>query len=235
MDFETRKEEPAAGSPRWMTTFADLMSLLLVFFVLLLSFSVLDNQKFKEVAGSMKDAFGVQKSRMDLDTIKGVEMISQEFQTVPLGIQVEIMEVIEDEVNAGMIEVEYNSKGLTLRVNAAVAFDSGRANIHQRFKAILDKLGKRLADLEVNIMVHGHTDNTPLKSGGPFKSNWSLSAARATSVVEYWLEAGQIDPDRLSVMGYADRRPIATNDTAVGRSKNRRVEFVITPINRLEF
>lgn len=230
MEADQKKEEPAAGSPRWMTTFADLMSLLLVFFVLLLSFSVLDNQRFKEVAGSMKDAFGVQRTRMDLDTIKGVEIISPEFPTVPLDVQLEIMEVIEEQVNARQIEAEYEPDRLILRVNEAVAYDSGSSTIKQQFRIILDKLGKKLATLEVKVMVNGHTDNQPVNPAGPFKSNWSLSAARATSVVEYWLEAGLLDPDRLSVMGYADRQPLATNETPVGRAKNRRVEFVITPL-----
>ena len=124
---EAIKKEEGGGSPKWMCTFADLMSLLLCFFVLLLSFSTMDNMKFKQVAGSMKDAFGMQKQMRVNETPMGQQILSQEFQTVPLDVQVMMQEALQREVEAGIIEVEHSPEGMTLRVKGEVTFDFGSA------------------------------------------------------------------------------------------------------------
>ncbi len=229
-DDECKQEECPAGAPVWMCTFADLMSLLMCFFILLLSFSVMDAQKYKQVAGSMKDAFGVQKGKMATESISGMEMISKAMPTVPLQVQLRVSQAVREEIEGGIIEADYGPDGLTLRVKGEVAYDSGRALIKPRFKALLDKLGKVVTEMDVMATVSGHTDNVPLRKGqSSFSSNWSLSAARAVAVVEYWTKKFAIKPDLLSAVGYADGMPLAANDTPEGRARNRRVEFKIRP------
>jgi len=222
-----KKKCPPVGAPAWMCTFADMMSLLLCFFVLLLSFANMDETKFEEVAGSLEKAFGTQRDRPLLGTPMGQEMISKEFagQPIDLTVQVQIVQTLAEEMKDGLIEVEEDENGITVRVKDSVAFDSGRAEIKPQFRAVLDKLGKLFATMQVDIEVSGHTDDTPLKGSGEYASNWGLSTARAVNVVEYWVRNYKIAASRLSATGYADGRPRAGNDTAVGRAKNRRVEF----------
>lgn len=218
-----------------MCTFADLMSLLMCFFILLLSFSVMDNQKFKQVAGSMEKAFGIQREERVMDTPMAQTLISVEFLRVPLSVQLKIQNSVMSEMESGEIEMEQGPEGLTLRVKGEVAFDSGSARIKPKFEKLLDKLGRTLADLNVDIVISGHTDDVPVRKGGEFASNWQLSSARAVAVVEYWIEKFKIPHDRLAAVGNADGQALTPNRTSDGRAKNRRVEFLIKPRGEVAF
>ncbi|MDD5758488.1 MAG: flagellar motor protein MotB [Desulfobulbaceae bacterium] len=228
-DDDAPKQECPAGAPLWMCTFSDLMSLLLCFFVLLLSFSTMDAQKYKQVAGSMKDAFGIQRDNRFTGSPSGEIMDSTAFLSTPLAVK--IQQDINDEValerKAGKVEVELTHDGLLIRMKDAVAFEAGKASLRDEAIAIINKIGKVVAGLDVKITVSGHTDNIPIKGGGAFSSNWSLSTARAVSVVEYWAEKFQIPTSRMSAVGFADGLPLRPNDTPEGRAANRRVEFKI--------
>jgi chemotaxis protein MotB len=229
---EPKKVECPAGAPGWMCTFADMMSLLLCFFILLLSFSVMDVKKYYQVAGSMKDAFGTQTKQIDPFSLQGEKMISTEFDTVPLQVQMKVAKAFSKEIKGGMVESDYSEKGLILRVKGGVAFESGSAKIKNEFLPFLDKLGKLAEEMDLAIEVSGNTDNVPLKKSTTlYHSNWGLSAARAVGVVEYWNEKMKIPPERLLAVAAADGRPLALNDTPEGRAVNRRVEFRIRPAN----
>ncbi len=229
-DEESKCPECPSGAPAWMCTFADLMSLLMCFFVLLLSFAVMDQQKYKQVAGSMKDAFGVQRDRAVEDELKGNQMIASNFETVPLHIQMEMAKYFEEEVAGGDIETEYDPYGLVLRIKGNMAFASGRATLRKEFLPLLDKIGRLALRAELMVEVSGHTDNVPLRKGqSSFKSNWSLSAARSVAAVEYLVDKFQLPPSRLAAIGYAYGQPLDTNSTPEGRARNRRVEFKIKP------
>ena len=232
MEEEIKKEKCKKGAPLWMCTFADLMSLLLCFFVLLLSFSVMDAIKFKQISGSMKDAFGVQKKEFIPHSPLGEQIVALDFKTVPLEakFQQEITQEFEKEIQSGMIEAEPTPEGLILRVKDSIAFHSGKAAIQDKFKPILDKVGRIVKDKKLTVEVSGHTDNLPLKKGMAFSSNWSLSSARSVKVVEYWIKKHKIPAGRLSAAGYAYGQPVADNNTLEGRAKNRRVEFLIKMI-----
>ncbi|RJX33176.1 MAG: flagellar motor protein MotB [Desulfurivibrio sp.] len=229
---EPKKVECPPSAPAWMCTFSDMMSLLLCFFILLLSFSVMDAKKYQEVAGSMKDAFGTQKEMVEPMSKQGERMISTEFPTVPLQVQIKVVKAFAEEIEGGMVESDYSETGLILRVKGSVAFESGSAQLKHEFLPFLDKLGKLAEEMNLAIEVSGHTDNVPLKKGAtPYLSNWGLSAARAVGVVEYWNTKLKIPPDRLLATAAADGRPVALNDAPEGRAANRRVEFRIRPAN----
>ena len=232
MEEEIKQKKCKKGAPLWMCTFADLMSLLLCFFVLLLSFSVMDAIKFKQISGSMKDAFGVQKKEFIPHSPLGEQVIALDFKTIPLEakFQQEITQEFEKEIQSGMVEAEPAPEGLILRVKDFIAFHSGKAAIQDKFKPILDKIGRIVKDKTLTVEVSGHTDNLPLKKGVAFSSNWSLSSARSVKVVEYWIKKYKIPAGRLSATGYAYGQPIDNNNTLEGRAKNRRVEFLIKKI-----
>ncbi len=232
------------GAPMWVVTFGDLMSLLLCFFVLLLSFSETDKAVYKQVAGSLEKAFGVQRKAKTMDVPRGIRMIAKDFDQaiIPIFkreefIASQIKEAIGEEIKKGgvisnkdlqgLIQVKAGEKKVTIRMMGESTFDSGKADIRKTLVPILYKIVTVLKKTKGEIIIAGHTDNVPL-TGGVYKSNLGLSMARAASVAEFFLKKGRIRPKRISTMGFGEYRPIATNMTAKGREKNRRVEIVLS-------
>jgi chemotaxis protein MotB len=227
-------EEVEEGAPMWVVTFGDLMSLLLCFFVLLLSFSEMDRNKYRIVSGSMKNAFGIQRKKPIFESPKGQKMISREFDQAIVLVKVQdvidpILDELEDEFQEfkDSIEVEVEEDEITIRMMGEATFGTGRAELRKEFVPLLLTIGKALSKTRGEIIIAGHTDNVPLR-GGPFRSNLGLSMARAGSVAEYLLKSTSIDPKRLSTMGFGEYRPFESNDTEQGRQKNRRVEIIVS-------
>lgn len=222
------------GTPAWMITFGDLMTLLLCFFVLLLSFSEMDRNRYRVVSGSVKNAFGIQREKPFFESPKGSKMIAREFdQAIILTKIGEVAKEIIDELDneyeelKGFVEVEAEKNQVTIRMMGEATFDTGKADLRSNFLPLLLKIGEVLGKTRGEIIIAGHTDNVPL-AGGQFGSNLGLSMARAGSVAEFLLRSSTIDPKRLSTMGFGEYRPLASNDTAAGRQKNRRVEIIVT-------
>ena len=237
MSDETHECPPCeAGAPRWMTTFGDLMSLLLCFFVLLLSFSELDRQKYKVVAGSMEKAFGMQREKNVSESPRlGLKIIAKDFdqQALATRIKEQIGRELEEEFDElygdlrDDIEVEAGKDEVVIRLMGESTFDSGKADIKPELKPMILRIGQILAkQASGGIIIAGHTDNVPVK-GGPFQTNLKLSIARAATVAEFLLHQASIDPKRVSTMGFGEYRPIADNRTDAGRRKNRRVEIIV--------
>jgi chemotaxis protein MotB len=258
--------------PPWLATFADLMSLLMCFFVLLLSFSEIDAIRFKKMAESMRDAFGVQREKPVIEIVKGVSVIKQEWsptvkeqavisemrqetsdferehlemgegpemdeqqvkeaaeelQEQELKEQMtELQESLEDEIKQGVVAVERDSSRIIVRIREKGSFPSGSARLDPQFQEVMDRISRVLVGKPGQVVVAGHTDNIPIRSGR-FRSNWELSAARAVNVLHALLKNPDIEPSRVLVEGHADTRPVAPNDTAENRSLNRRVELVL--------
>ena len=250
-------EECEAGVPAWVMTFADLMTLLMCFFVLLLSFSQMDAQKFKAMAGSMKSAFGVQRQIPATDIPMADTIIASEFspgEPKPTPIKViqqqtleavknnpeaiqpvtenvaevvsELVENLDKEIEDGLLEIVIEDEQLLIRINEQGSFGSGRAKLQRSFKPVLSKLAKVLNKSKGNIMVAGHTDNIPIRTG-QFPSNWVLSAARAASVVHQLTHTGLKDENRIQIRAYADTHPLVDNNSPANRAKNRRIEINI--------
>ena len=234
-ELQPPKEEVEEGAPMWVVTFGDLMSLLMCFFVLLLSFSEMDRRKYKMVSGSMKNAFGIQRKTPIFDSPKGSKMIAKEFDQAILLTKIEdvVKEIIKEldsefEELKGYVEVESTENQVTIRMMGEATFDTGKADLRSNFTPLLLKIGEILGKTRGEIIIAGHTDNVPL-TGGLFGSNLGLSMARAGSVAElFLLRSKTIDPMRLSTMGFGEYRPLTSNDTAAGRQKNRRVEIIVT-------
>lgn len=230
-----------AGAPRWMTTFGDLMSLLLTFFVLLLSFSEMDREKYKQVAGSMEKAFGMQRKQNISESPRhGLEIIAKDFdqQAIATRIKQYIGQELETDFDdlygkiADDIEIEAGEDQVIIRLMGESTFDSGKADIKPEFEPLILKIGQILAkEAQGEIIIAGHTDDVPLR-GGPFESNLKLSIARAATVAQFLLDRAAIDPKRVSTMGFGEYRPIADNHTETGRRKNRRVEIIVGTLPR---
>jgi len=225
-------------APAWMVTYADLMSLLFALFVLLLSFSEVNDNSFKKNAGPMREAFSQNSDfQTDEQSFKsGGSGILQGVKSVPLNIPDK--EVLQDamvsqlrrslqaDLANRLVELVETNNGVIVRFPSETAFQSGGAELAAAAYASLDKIIPVLARTPGDIKVGGHTDDIPI-STLQFRSNWDLSAARATSVVHYFLRSGQIPKKRLTSQGYADSRPIHENMTPEARKANRRVEISI--------
>ena len=229
------------GAPAWVVTFGDLMSLLLCFFVLLLSFSEMDKAKYKEVSGSLAKAFGVQHKVRAFQVPKGVKMIAKDFdqELIPTKPREEFVSTqknagvqLKKEIEPGfqdmreLVQVEVGEEEVTIRLIGETAFDSGKADIKDQMVPLLLKIGNVLGTTEGDIIIAGHTDNVPL-NGGPYGSNLKLSIARAATVAEFLLAKAAISPGRVSTMGFGKYRPMESNDSADGRRRNRRVEIIL--------
>jgi chemotaxis protein MotB len=238
--------QEAKGAPMWMVTFGDLMSLLLCFFVLLLSFSEMDRQKYKLVAGSLAQAFGVERQTKSNESPKGATMVALSFDQdlVPKFRQAEYiamqaMEALGEELKKALegklkgledkVEIEVNGNQTIIRLQGGATFDSGQADIKPQLIPVLEEIGLRLKGNEGDIIIAGHTDNVPIY-GGPFETNLKLSIARAAEVAEFMIKRVGIAPARISTMGFGEYRPAYSNGTEEGREKNRRVEIILTAI-----
>jgi chemotaxis protein MotB len=248
--IEFAEEESPSGAPAWMATFADLMSLLMCFFVLLLSFSEMDAQKYKLVAGSMKNAFGIQREVLAIQNPSGTaelteNMHQQTSETDPIeqertelleDIEMLALETAEDikkleeglkeEIEGGFIELESGFRSITIRIKEKGSFDSGSASLQEEFIPVMTKLQNILIDIDGKITVEGHTDDIDI-STPRFASNWDLSSARALSVGHELLRYDLLASERFVISGYADTVPFGSNDTVEGRASNRRVEINI--------
>ena len=228
---EAECEECEEGAPAWMATFADMATLLMTFFVLLLSFSNMDVQKFKSMLGSVKDAFGtVTENPGDFEekssTPVSIQLSEKESSMIDmLEMGDKVKQAIEDHGLEGEAEVSTDENGVTLKITGKLMFDAGSASIKEEFKPFLASITKIIKENNYPVAIEGHTDNIPMTSSPIYPSNWELSSARATAVLRYLVEEKGIPPKRLMAVGYADTRPLVPNDTPENRAKNRRVEF----------
>ena len=355
---EPKECEPCVkGSPAWMATFADMATLLMAFFVLILSFAHVNVPKYKEVSGSMRSRFGVQvlvpiveaptadnivatqyrqqateptaanvleeqRSREEqpqdeeLDVDDGVgesttnareieEILMDEIAEGRVEVSVEdgivVIEALDqnelsestgkitqdtilmlskistiqsdtdslvrvegaqfvssgqsnidesefggasqrsedqleqirsnlsEEITMGLAEVFRDGESIIIRLTDQGGFESGSANLRNDFTSLLDSVGDSLAGASGLIQIEGHTDNVAMSFGNRYRDNWDLSSARAASVADYLEEGGSIAPGSMVIKGFADTNPIASNETAIGRAENRRIEVVVLP------
>ncbi len=233
-------EEVEEGAPAWMATFADMSTLLLTFFVLLLSFANMDAQKFREMLGSVKDAFGVQKETVGFYQAKSSEVFDISADTqgaegedegdgkrndelLSMEQALSVLQAMFEEVGEG-VEVVMEEEGVTVRVDGKLLFPSGEAEFKPGAETVLNRVAELLQKYTFDLYILGHTDSVPIQTPR-FPSNWELSSARAAAALRFMVGRG-ISPQRLVSVGFADSRPIAPNDAYEGRSRNRRVEFL---------
>ena len=221
--------------PAWLAAFGDLMSLLLCFFVLLLSMSSMDAKKVSEAIGSLSGAMSVleggtkteiSKQRIQESTpIETKDETSEQVNKVSQAI-IDANEMME-KGHGPTISMEDAQEGFVIELPSSLLFKSGSATItNEDALLFLKRIALITEELPNNTMlsVQGHTDNQPPGKNSPFKDNWELSSARAISVLQELIIDG-VSPKRISAAGYAEFTPKATNATKSGREKNRRVEL----------
>lgn len=236
---EEEREEVEEGAPLWMATFSDLATLLLTFFVLMLSFANLDVKNFKTAMGSVRDALGVDVptpgdfAAMSGDPIvlsphpPGVSAITiMDLKRLAQAAEDAVEKMVEERELEDQVEVVGTAKGIILRTRDNVLFNPGSDEVETRGREVLELVADLLESFEGELEIQGHTDDIPIHTGR-FRSNWELSSARATSVLRDLQSDHGVPVDKMHVAGYADTRPVKPPPhTAASRALNRRVEFV---------
>ena len=234
-------ENQDAKRSGWLTTFNDLVTLLMVFFVLLFTMSTVDTRKMQDFHYALQSGLGIletgQKVSVSVKKTQPVQDMSHIMTQAegekkkkgggqPGGKWVGQIRQLTEAVPG--IKVTHTHQGTRLSFENQVLFDFGKAAINPAGFGFLDRIADALDNIPYAVRVEGHTDNVPIQTRR-FPSNWELSVARAVNVVKYFAEVSDIDPKRLSAVGYGESRPVAANDTPHNRAKNRRVEiFLLT-------
>ncbi len=221
-------EGSAGGAPGWMVTYGDLMSLLLTFFVLIVSFSSIELIKFQKALGSLKGALGILPKQQSVIFQKEpiIPQLSDYKERRIRKAAAELQELIKQQGIADKVKLEVTDKGILVRINTPILFELGKADLKPEAFPILNKIIDMTRDWPNEIRIEGHTDDLPIHTE-KFPSNWELSTARALSVLKYFLRKGHIEPERLSAVGYGEYHPLVPNTSPQNRAKNRRVEIYI--------
>jgi chemotaxis protein MotB len=211
-----------ADKDRYLITYADLITLLLGLFIILYAISSIDNAKYETAINAMANVFGSQKNISKAEGIgSGIINLSPAER-----LKGALVNLIKKNNYSSSIRFEENERGITVHILEDIMYDPGKAELVETSKHVLKNLAVILRELPNDIRIEGHTDNTPINTP-LYPSNWHLSVARATSTAYYLMENERLNPDKISVVGYADVKPIAPNDTPEHRAQNRRVDIVI--------
>ncbi|GHU05018.1 flagellar motor protein MotD [Betaproteobacteria bacterium] len=245
-----KKNEDHDNHERWLVSYADFITLLFAFFVVMYALSTVNEGKYRVLSDSMTMAFRnieintstpvpimvtppiprVQRpspavNQAAIQAAKQAEIEKQQRRDKMRNVAKELLDVMAPLIEQGKVRVIETSRGVTIEINDSILFAPGQAVLNPVSSRAMLAIGQVLAPTDFPITIEGHTDNIPINTA-QFPSNWELSAIRATTVLRLFLEAG-ISGERLTAIGYADTHPVEPNILAEGRARNRRVSILI--------
>lgn len=239
-----KREEPHENHERWLVSYADFITLLFAFFVVMYALSTVNEGKYRILSDSLIHAFrnvtinaasptqavvmppisaAVPKPAIVQNRAQEAAKAKQRDRM--RNVAKDILEVLAPLVEQGKVRVIETSRGVTVEINDSILFAPGQAVLQPPIVKAMRAVADVLAPTDFPITIEGHTDNVPIKTV-QFPSNWELSAVRATTVLRLFVDAG-VAPERLTAIGYADTRPVEPNLLADGRARNRRVSITI--------
>ena len=227
MLFRRRRDDIPQDNPdRWLLTYADLITLLLAFFIVLYSMSQMDAKKFGKVQQALH---GILKGGPSI--LRGQEdSLTEGHGLLKTGslrmLQTRISDQAQLLQDKDEITTDLSERGLTIHIMESALFDEGKADLKSRAREVLTLVAADVAQMPNHVRIEGHTDDRPINNER-FPSNWELSTARATEVVRYFINEHQYPPKRISALGYASFRPYVPNNSIENRAKNRRVDIVV--------
>ena len=244
-DRKKPEEEQEPGAPAWMATFGDLMSLLLTFFVLIVSFSTIQESEFKNAIWSLRGAFSLFKQKgveVSLSGKMGMHEYSrpnemnrneevregdllEKQEQILAHFSAELRDFLKKTRYAKFIKVKAVKRGLKISISDKILFNPGYAVVKRDAYPVLRQIVKMLRPIDFDVIIEGFTDSHPIHNE-EYASNWELSSARAMGVLKFFIRS-RFPGNRLSAAAYGDNKPISSNATEEGRSKNRRVEILI--------
>jgi chemotaxis protein MotB len=250
----TRPRKAHVSQERWLVSYADFITLLFAFFVVLYSASKADEKKQAQVADSIDSAFqslgifadakrrpdkantatdATDKPVIPMNIVMGEDVLAPARVKEDLEhIRRELQQTLSNQIAQHTVSIQMGRDGLVISLREAGFFNSGSATPRPETLDTLRQVAASLSRTPYDLRIEGHTDNIPIHTP-EFDSNWELSAARATRIARLFLDLKAIPPDRLSAAGYAEFHPVASNSTADGRAENRRVDLVVRPRTKI--
>jgi len=224
MKPQDRHRHGAPSRDRWLVSYADFMTLLFAFFTMLYAVSTVDDSKYSRVAAGLHAAFEPPESvSLKSGVLPGGQaLLVQDHNNARAVIERDMAE----ELRSGRMELLEDARGLVLSIPEASAFAPGSADLSDAAKHVIMQLAISLREAGNDLLIEGHTDDVPIHTAR-FASNWELSTARATAVVQWLVENEHFPPTRLSAAGYGEYRPRVLNESVQARARNRRVDIVI--------
>jgi len=232
---------------RWMVSYADFMTLLFALFVVLYAFAKADQKKQTQVTESIDAAFrslGIlssaghqsvsgaassDKAQIPMNIVMGEDVMSPARVKDDLNhVRRELEQKLSNQVATHTVSIQMGRDGLVISLREAGFFNSGSATPKPESLPTLRQIATSLSSTPYDLRIEGHSDNVPIHTA-EFDSNWELSSARATRIARIFIDLKAMPPERISAAGYAEFHPVASNDTAEGRSRNRRVDLVVLP------
>ena len=223
-----KKKSDDINPNAWLDTYADTITLLLTFFILLYSMSSVDSKKLNELSNALQKSLkGNVKVEdiVDVDQLKDInhEEISQQTQDELIK---KLNETIEANSFTDTVKIREEDNGVVLQLDETILFDSGKADLKNNSQKVLNMVTKIIKDLPNDVLIEGNTDDVPMHNE-KFQSNWELSTARAVNVVKYFVSEENLNPIRFAVKGYGEYNPLVKNNSAENRAINRRVDILI--------
>lgn len=223
-----RVQQEQVKNDQWLISFSSATLVLLILFIVLYSFSTMDEKSLSSVPNSLQGILTGHGTKDKTQSTTTVENTASDLEN-----KANINEIyekskkfIEDNKLGTSVELKQDNTGVILQLRDSMLFESNKADLIPDSKNLLDKLGNLIKTVPNNIIVEGHTDNVPINTY-KFQSNWDLSASRAVNVVKFFIDQENVNGARLTASGYGEYRPIVDNSTAENRAKNRRVNILI--------
>lgn len=234
-----KKHEEHENHERWLVSYADFITLLFAFFVVMYATSTNNEEKQKQFEESVRINLRLAQGHSENSERTGAEAFDPQlanpvegFPRQGGGREVEdylgrtLNKVLNPEEKGAVTKLHHDLVGARIALAASTFFPTGSSKLRRSSLKTLDKVADLLKLTDKKIIIEGHTDDLPVR-GGAFDSNWELASLRATSVVRYLITFHKIDPARLAAISYADQRPLVPNDSEENRAKNRRIEILI--------
>lgn len=219
LDSEENPFSESGDKDRYLITYSDLITLLLGLFIILYAISNIDSAKYKGFVAAMGSYFGNESVVPRMPDSKVITNPKEKLSE-------ELGKLIVENNYSNSIQLEETERGITVHILDDVLFSPGKAVINESSKLVLKGLAKVIVTIPNDIRIEGHTDNVPIFTER-YPSNWHLSVDRALSTAYYLINQENISPDKVSIVGYSEYRPISPNNTPESRAKNRRVDLVI--------
>lgn len=228
-----RKEKSHNNNDRWLLTYVDLITLLMIFFVVMYAMSNVDAEKYRQLSASLGTAFV--SDAQEINKNAGIESTNKQEQEAldERTIDPELVDaarklklMLKENGLDQDVSVDIRERGVVVGLTNTVLFEPGSTDIRSESREMLVEIGKIVAKLDNYIRVEGNTDDVPMNSER-FPSNWELSVIRATEVLKLMVSQSGVDPEKVSAVGYGEYRPTNPNTSAENRAKNRKVDIVI--------
>lgn len=237
MALKLHDEEEHESSERWLLTYSDLITLLMIFFIVMYAMSNIDSEKYSKLAESLNSALaGDMQSIVNGQEGSPTELLSNNTPSeVSNGttsdedlakIAAAIIAMLTEKGLENQVDVAITDRGVVISLKDIVFFESGSAEIRPENRNTLIEIGNLIKVVDNYVRIEGNTDNVPIQNS-IFSNNWDLSVMRASKVLNLIVTQSGFPPEKVGAIGYGEYRPVVSNDTEEGRSKNRRVDIVI--------